>query len=427
MKESSGGEEAPFNYSTTAGRIFKIIRDLGPLTAADIGRRTGLAKSTISAYVDRLLSVGLLREEIPEGGKRRRLKVAESAGYVVGVALGQTHISVALCDLEAEIIDSIGGPVDLARESPEKVLEKVVSYARELELKAGVGNEALFGLGIGLPSPVDYGLGVAVNPPVMPGWDRFPVASYLAREFTCPVFVDNDVNIMALAERDKGAAGGGAGREGAGQQDRPGRRSSFLVVKAGTGIGAGIVIDGEIYRGCKGAAGDIGHIGIDGDDTLCRCGNSGCLEAVAGSRALAARAEAAAREGRSAFLAEAHAAGEAITPALIARGAAAGDDECVRQIIASGKVLGDVLAKLVNFFNPSMIVVNGGLTALGERFIASIRESVYRRSTPLATADLIIRKSALLDKAGTIGAAILVLDEVFSHRNVGRLMRDPED
>lgn len=426
MKESLKGEEGPYNYSTTAGRVFKIIRDFGPLTAADIGRRTGLAKSTISAYVERLLAVGLLREEIPEEGKRRRLKVAESAGYVVGVALGQTQVSVALCDLEAEIIDSLGCPVDLARDSPEKVLEKIVSSARELERRAGLGKEALFGLGIGLPSPVDYDLGVAVNPPVMPGWDRFPVASYLSEELACPVFVDNDVNAMALAERDKGGAGGGRGREGAGQEDRQGRRASFLVIKAGTGIGAGIVIDGELYRGCKGAAGDIGHIGIDGDETLCRCGNPGCLEAVAGSRTLGIRAEAAAREGRSAFLAEALEAGEAITPALIARGAAAGDDECVRMVIASGKVLGEVLAKLVNFLNPAMIVVNGSLTALGERYIASIREAVYRRSTPLATADLIIRKSALLDRAGTIGAAILVLDEIFSHRNVGRLMLDPE-
>jgi predicted NBD/HSP70 family sugar kinase len=260
-------EKDSANQSTTAGRIFKIIRDHGPLYANDIVRRSGLAKSTVSAYMDKLLAVGLLREEIPEGGKRRKLKVAESAGYVVGIALGQTRLSVALCDLEAEIIDSVGGPVNLIKESPEEVLGRAVAYARELEERAGLGPQALFGVGIGLPSPVDYANGVPVNPPVMPGWDRYPVASYLAQEFTCPVFVDNDVNVMALAERDKGAAAGVADRRG-----------SFFLVKAGTGIGAGIVIDGEIYRGAKGAAGDIGHIGIDGDETLCPCGNRGCLE-----------------------------------------------------------------------------------------------------------------------------------------------------
>jgi predicted NBD/HSP70 family sugar kinase len=412
MSNSGERDNPPFNGSTTAGSIFKIIRDHGPLYGTEIVRRTGLAKSTVSAYLDRLVSVGLVRDEIPEVGKRRKLKVAESAGYVVGVALGQTHLNVALCDLEAEIIETAGGEVDLLRESPEAVLNRAVEYARELEARAGLGPSALFGLGLGLPSPVDYAHGVPVNPPVMPGWDRFPVASFLANEFTCPVFVDNDVNVMALAERDKGAASEAALERG-----------SFLLVKTGSGIGAGIVIDGELYRGAKGAAGDIGHIGIDGDDTLCRCGNLGCLEALAGGWALLARAEAAARSGRSAFLAEVLARGETISPALLARGAASGDDECLRIIISSGKYIGDVLAKLVNFFNPSLIVVNGQLANLGERFIASIRESVYRRSTPLATSDLIVKKSSLQEKAGTTGAAILVLDEVFSHRNVGRLMR----
>ena len=406
----------PVNVSTTAGRIFKIIRDHGPLYGKDIVRRTGLAKSTVSAYVDRLMSVGLLREEIPDGMKRRKLKVAESAGYVVGVALGQSHLSVALCDLEAEIIDSVGGPVDLVRESPEKVLNRVISYARELEQRAGLGPSALFGIGFGLPSPVDYSHGVPVNPPVMPGWDRFPVASFLSQEFTCPVFVDNDVNVMALAERDKGAA-----------SDLAYRKGSFLLVKAGTGIGAGIVINGEIYRGAKGAAGDIGHIGIDGDGTLCRCGNTGCLEAVAGGRALAARAQAAARGDRSPYLAEALDRGEALDAEALARGAACGDEECLRLVASAGAYLGTVLAKLVNFFNPSLIVISGGLTNLGERFIASVRESIYSRSTPLATADLIVKKSTLAGRGATMGAAILVLDEVFSHRNVGMLMRKISD
>ena len=402
----------PAKVSTTAGRIFKIIRDHGPLYANDIAHHTGLAKSTISEYLERLMAVGLLREEIPEGGKRRKLKVAESAGYVVGVALGQSHLNVALFDLEAEMIDSVGGPVNLVQEAPDAILTRVVAYARELENRAGLGPSALFGIGFSLPSPVDYAQGVPVNPPVMPGWDHFPVASYLSQEFTCPVFVDNDVNVMALAERDKGAASAPSYR-----------RASFMLVKTGTGIGAGIVMDGEIYRGAKGAAGDIGHIGIDGDETLCRCGNRGCLEAVAGGRALALQATNAARSGQSSFLAEELTRGTSIDMETLARGAASGDEECINLISASGTQIGNVLAKLVNFFNPTIIVISGGLVKLGERFMASIRESIYRRSTPLATADLVIKKSALLERGATVGAAILVLDEVFSHKNVGRLMR----
>jgi predicted NBD/HSP70 family sugar kinase len=285
----------------------------------------------------------------------------------------------------------------------------VVDAAHALSSRNALSPAALFGIGFGLPGPVDYAHGVPVSPPVMPGWDRFPLASVLHREFTCPVFVDNDVNVMALAERDKGAVG---------------EERDFIFIKAGSGIGAGLVVDGRIYRGAKGAAGDIGHIGA-GEDNLCHCGNRGCLEAVAGGRALANRAAEAARSGASRFLAGRLAEGAAITPELVGLGAARGDEECLRLLIAAGKTLGDVLAKLVNFFNPSLIVVGGGLSNLGERYAASIRESIYRRSTPLATADLVIKRSTLGATAGVIGAAILVLDEIFSLKNVGRLMQTP--
>jgi glucokinase-like ROK family protein len=407
MEHADGGASS---LSTTAGSIFKIIRDQGPLFPADIVRKTGLAKSTVSVYVERLVSVGLIREEIRPGGKRRRLKVAESAGYVVGVDLGQTHLNVGLCDLEGDVLDIIKAEVDLLHETPESILAQVVNAANTLSSRNAFSPAALFGIGFGLPGPVDYAHGVPVSPPVMPGWDRFPLASVLHREFTCPVFVDNDVNVMALAERDKGAA----------SEER-----DFIFIKAGTGIGSGLVVDGRIYRGAKGAAGDIGHIGAGEDNTLCHCGNRGCLEAVAGGRALVNRAAEAARSGASRFLAKRFAEGEAITPELIGLGAATGDEECLRIIITAGKTLGDVLAKLVNFFNPSLIVVGGGLSNLGERYAASIRESIYRRSTPLATADLVIKRSTLGETAGVIGSAILVLDEIFSQKNVGRLMQTP--
>lgn len=394
--------------STTAGSIFKIIRDQGPLFPADIVRKTGLAKSTVSVYVEKLIAVGLIREEAKPGAKRRMLKVAESAGYVVGVDLGQTHLNVGLCDLEGEVLDSVLGEADLLHEAPEAVLGRVVEAVHSLSARNSLEPSALFGIGFGLPGPVDYAQGVPVSPPVMPGWDRFPVASFLSGEFTCPVFVDNDVNVMALAERDKGTA----------TEER-----DFLFVKAGTGIGAGIVVDGRIYRGAKGAAGDIGHISVGDDPTLCHCGNRGCLEAIAGGRALAALARQSAESGASAFLAARLAAGEAIDTEALARGAAAGDEECLRLLITAGKRLGDVLAKLVNFFNPALIVVGGGLSNLGERYIASVRESIYRRSTPLATSDLVIKRSPLGERAGVMGAAILVLDEIFSQKYVGSLMR----
>jgi predicted NBD/HSP70 family sugar kinase len=292
-------------------------------------------------------------------------------------------------------------------ETPEAVLDRTAALAGELLARAQVEPRRLLGIAVGVPGPVDYARGIPVSPPVMPGWDHFPVASNLAERFGCPVFLDNDVNVMALGERDRGAA-----------RDV----DDFMFVKISSGIGCGLVVRGEIYRGAKGAAGDIGHIGLDGEATVCRCGNRGCLEAVAGGEALQALAEAAARDGRSAFLGQRAERGEALDAAALALGAASGDECCNAVLMESGRRVGDVLAKLVNFFNPSLIVVGGGVAPVGERYIASIREAVYRRSTPLATSDLVVKKAILGQDCGVIGAAVLVLDEILSHRNLWKLV-----
>jgi predicted NBD/HSP70 family sugar kinase len=344
------------------------------------------------------------------GLKRRKLALADGAGFVVGVDLGQTHLAVGACDLRATVLGRVRVPLLLRRETPEGVLRRAAALAAEVLAGAGLDRSRLLGMAVGVPGPVDYAHGVPVSPPVMPGWDHFPVASVLAERFRCPVFLDNDVNVMALAERDRGAA-----------QDVP----DFMFVKIGTGIGCGLVVRGELYRGARGAAGDIGHIGLDGDPTTCRCGNRGCLEAVAGGEGLQAMAEAAARDGQSAFLVECAQRGEPLGPAALALGAAAGDECCNRVLMESGKKVGDVLAKLVNFFNPSLIVIGGGVAMVGERYIASIREAVYRRSTPLATSDLVVKKAALGEDCGLVGAAVLVLDEILSHRNLPKLVGAP--
>lgn len=397
---------------STVGRIFKIIRDRGPLSGSDIVRWSGLAKSTVSVNVDRLLSAGLVREESRPDSKRKKLKVAENAGHVVGVDIGQTHLAVGLCDLEALVLDSVRIPIALVQEGPEDVLEKVCGLIDDLARRAGVERKDLFGIGVGVPGPVDFARGMPVNPPVMPGWDHFPVTDFLRERFSCPVFLDNDVNVMALGERDRGVAQ---------------NAESFLFVKVGMGIGAGLVVHGEIFRGAKGAAGDIGHIGIDHDTTPCPCGNQGCLEVVAGGSALQSRAAKAAASGRSPFLAAQQASGVDLGAPTLALGAAAGDPFVVELVMESGKILGHVLAKLVNFFNPSVIVVGGRFAHLGERYIASIREAVYRRSTPLATSDLVIKRTQLGDEGAVVGAAVLVLDEILSHRNVGKIVERSSD
>jgi predicted NBD/HSP70 family sugar kinase len=226
----------------------------------------------------------------------------------------------------------------------------------------------------------------------MPGWDRYPVRDVLAREYGCPVVVDNDVNIMAIGERYGGVA-----------------RSvdNLLFLKIGTGVGCGIYLGGEVYRGTDGCAGDIGHMWVDDHGPVCSCGNVGCLEALFSGSALARDALAAARSEASPALAERLAANGTLTARDVADGAAEGDATCIRLIREGGRRVGTVLAGLVSFANPSMIVIGGGLAGLGHVLLAEIRSVVYRRSLPLATGNLPIVMSELGPRTGVVGAAVL--------------------
>ena len=233
----------------------------------------------------------------------------------------------------------------------------------------------------------------------MPGWNNFPVRETFSAELGCPVLVDNDVNIMALGEKHAGLA-----------------RSvdDFLFVKLGTGIGCGIVVGGEVYRGVSGSAGDIGHIRVDDSGPICMCGNTGCLEAFCGGAALARDALTAAQSGRSDELAVLLSRAGTLTAADIATAAAAGDPTAVGMVRDCGRRVGAVLAGLVSFFNPGLVVIGGGVAGFGHPLLAEIRGVVYRRSLPLATGNMPIVLSELGGEAGVVGAARLISDRVFS-------------
>jgi glucokinase-like ROK family protein len=266
------------------------------------------------------------------------------------------------------------------------------------KLAAQGSHTRLDGIGLGLPGPVRFEAGVPVSPPLMPGWDGFGVRELLAHEQGCPVVVDNDVNIMAIGEGYSGVA-----------RSVP----DFLFVKLGTGIGCGVHLVGEVHRGKDGSAGDIGHIQVEPTGPVCACGNVGCLEAVFGGAALARDALAAARTGRSPWLARRLAEIGAVDARHVGEAAAAGDPTAMALIRDGGRRLGTVLAGLVSFANPSMIVIGGGLAQLGHRLLAEVRAAVYGRSLPLATGNLPIVLSELGDRAGVIGAAKLASDVVF--------------
>ncbi|MGW0247700.1 ROK family protein [Nocardia goodfellowii] len=359
-----------------------------------------LSRSKLAVELDRLAELGLVEAgglAASSGGRRSAIARLASGLRFAAVDIGATSIDVAVTDGELRVLGQLSEPCDI-RQGPAAVLERALDLLGKLR-DEHVGDARLHGAGVGVPGPVSFREGMSVTPPIMPGWHRFPVREALAQELGCPVLVDNDVNILALGEMHSGSAPS---------------VEDFLLVKIGTGVGCGIVVGGEIYRGVSGSAGDIGHIRITDDGPVCACGNTGCLEAYAGGAALAREALVHARSGRSAFLAERLAASGTLTAVDVAEAAAAGDPVAVGMIRDAGAHLGTVLAGLVSFFNPGLVVIAGGVTGFGHPLLAEIRSVVYRRSLPLATGNLPIVLSELAGVGGLIGAARLISDHVFS-------------
>lgn len=393
--------------------VLDLVRSGAARTRPEIGRRSGLGRTVVTQRVNQLMACGLLEEGAlgPSSGGRapRELKFRAHAGVILAAELGATSINVGVVDLAGTVLAEHSEDADIAA-GPEAVLERVEEVLDELldQVRAEQNDPDLtvWGVGIGLPGPVEFATGRPSAPPIMPGWDGYPVRDRLARRYNTPVWVDNEVNTMALGELRAGAAKG--------QRD-------ILYVKIGTGIGAGLVSGGMLHRGSQGCAGDIGHAAVsDETEVVCRCGNTGCLEAYAGGAALARDGLSAAREGRSRLLADVLSATGTVTAADISRAAQSGDRTSVELLTRAGRFVGGLLATLVSFFNPALVIIGGGVAGAGDLLLAAVRETVYRRSLPLATRELRITRSTLNDRAGLVGAAFMVIDELFAPERLAR-------
>jgi glucokinase-like ROK family protein len=380
-------------------RLLRLLRDGGPNSRAQLGDQVDLSRSKLAVEVDRLLETGLVVADglaASRGGRRsHNIRLAPALRFL-GVDIGATSIDVAVTNAELEVLGHINQPMDV-REGPVAVFEQVLAMAAKL--RASGLAEGFDGAGIGVPGPVRFPEGIPVAPPIMPGWDGFPVREALSQDLGCPVMVDNDVNLMAMGEQHAGVA-----------------RSvgDFLCVKIGTGIGCGIVVGGEVYRGTTGSAGDIGHIQAVPDGRPCACGNRGCLEAHFSGAALARDATDAAQQGLSTDLATRLETNGSLSAVDVAAAAAAGDATALDLIREGGNRTGQVIAGLVSFFNPGLVVIGGGVTGLGHTLLAAIRTQVYRQSLPLATGNLPIVLGELGPTAGVIGGARLISDHLFS-------------
>jgi glucokinase-like ROK family protein len=383
--------------------LLSVLRWDGSVSRQEMIRQTGLSRAVVAQRVSQLMSKGLLDDgeagRSTGGRPPRHIRFRASAGYLLVADIGATSIDVAVTDLASNLLAHHAEAADIAL-GPELILGRLEKLFEMVCGEAGHIPGRLWGIGIGVPGPVEFATGRPVSPPIMPGWDGYPIRQRFSDHYRVPVWVDNDANLMALGEGRFGVARG---------------HDNVVFIKIGTGIGAGLISDGLPHRGSHGSAGDVGHIQVAEDrNVVCRCGNVGCLEALAGGAALAREAERRARNGSSQWLAEVLERTGTLTAEDVAEAARRGDTTSVELLQMSGRLIGRMLATLVNFFNPSLIVVGGGVAGAGDVLLAAIREVVYGRSLPLATRDLLIKRSSLSSVAGVTGASAMVLDELFS-------------
>ena len=402
------GRGYPLIEDRIQAEIMRYVRAVDRSVArSEMTEALGVSRSKISLEVGRLLEAGLLMEDglaESEGGRRSSLlRIPRSAGLIAALDLGATSIDVALCTLGSELVAHRGEPADV-REGPKAVLGRVKGLLSELLEEQGASRRDVRAIGVGVPGPVEQASGLLRSPPIMPGWDRFPIRDAFAGEYAAPVFVDNDVNVMALGEH-----WGGVGKG----------LDNMLFVKIGTGIGGGVIADGRLYRGTQGCAGDIGHICVDPEGPVCSCGNRGCLEAMAAAPAIAIMAERCAREGLSANLSGVLDERGGLSARDVGEAAAVGDYHALEIIRESGRLVGRVLAMLVSTLNPSLIVIGGGVANIGHSLLAEIRSTVYHRSLPLATRNLPIVLSELDQVSGVTGASVLAAEGVLQTARVG--------
>jgi len=387
--------------------ILDYVRANGPTTRPRLVEATGLSRAVVTQRVTELLDHGLLEngELGPSTGGRapRIVHFRAGAGHLLAADLGATSTSVAVVDLSGKILCHVEEPSDISS-GPEASLGRVEELFQQCLADVDAPG-SLWGIGIGVPGPVEFEQGRPVSPPIMPGWDGFDVRGRFA-DYEVPVFVDNDVNVMALAELRAGVARGS---------------ENVVFVKIGTGIGAGIIVRGQLHRGTQGCAGDIGHIQATNDQSIiCRCGNVGCLEALAGGAALSRDAAGLAQDGRSPLLAKLLEEKGSLEAADVAFAASHGDAPATELIVNAGRLVGSTLAGIVNFFNPSLVVIGGGVAGSGDLLLATIRQGVYQRSLPLATRDLLVKRSTPGGLAGVVGAATMVTDELFAPQRLGQ-------
>ncbi|MFD3494081.1 ROK family protein [Streptomyces sp. NPDC058690] len=365
-------------------RVVRAVRMAGSLTQAEIARSTGLSAATVSNIVRELKDGGTVEVTPTSAGGRRARSVSLSgdAGIVIGVDFGHTHLRVAVGNLAHQVLAEESEPLDVDASSAQG-FGRAEQLVNRLIETTGISPGKVIGVGLGVPGPIDVESGTLGSTSILPGWTGINPSEELAARLGVPVYVDNDANLGALGELVWGS--------GRGVKD-------LAYIKVASGVGAGLVIDGHIYRGPGGTAGEIGHITLDESGPVCRCGNRGCLETFTAARYVLP------------LLRPSH--GPDLTMERVVQLAREGDPGCRRVIGDVGRHIGSGVANLCNLLNPSRVVLGGSLAEAGELVLAPIRDSVSRYAIPSAGRQLSVLPGALGARAEVLGALALVLSEM---------------
>jgi glucokinase-like ROK family protein len=372
-------------------RVIDVLLERGVASRADIARHTGLSRTTVSSLIADLSDRGLVTERVGDdqrdagatGAGRPPVLLAldRSAGAAIGIDFGHSHLRVALADLSHTVLAEAERALDVDGAAGEG-LDAAAELVAEVLESAGVPRDRVINVGMGVPGPINHRTGIVGSTTILPGWADVAVGQEMEHRLGLPVVVENDANLGALGE-----ALFGAGRDA----------QEIVYLKVSSGIGAGMIVGGRIHHGAGGTAGEIGHVLVNEDGHVCRCGNRGCLETVAATRGLLEQ------------LSRTHGTDLTIEDVIgLARG---GDPGCRRVIADAGHHIGQAVAMLCNLLNPARIIVGGDLSAAEELLLDPLRGALRRYAIPSAAEDVVISTGSLGEQAEVRGAVALAIGE----------------
>lgn len=368
----------------------------GGLSRTELADRMGLTRAAVSLIITDLLESGIIQEaeirSAPSGRPPVTLEVNPDRGLVAAIDMGATHMSIALADFTARILKEIEVPLEI-KQGPEICLAEANQHLLSLLESQGLSLDNLSAVGIGVPGPVITEAGMVVAPPIMPGWDHYPIRDTLEKMWQCPITLNNDAELGALGEWAYGAGRG---------------ERNIAYIKVGSGIGAGLILNQQIYGGTTGAAGEIGHLTIDANGPLCNCGNHGCLEAFAGGHAIATQGQLLAKSGKRTLLSDL--TPDSITAAAVAEAARRGDLHAQEIIRKAGTYIGIAIAGLINLFNPGIVIIGGGVAQVGDLITVPIRQAVRERAMRASEQSVRIITGMLGRRSLLIGATVQAIN-----------------